>query len=133
MGTNYYWESEPCGCCGHSSQRLHVCKSLVMFRGHFRKPDWDDDRSTPDVQLPSWVEWRRFLLNTPGRIVDEYGDVHDRHRFIERVEATGRDARRRQCDWVRFNSPSGQVVDVPASGLDWLDGDGFSFYGDEFS
>ena len=131
MGTNYYWNSEPCDHCGRSDEQVHICKSLNSFRGHFL---WNDEADAYTPWLVSWEQWKDYLRNHTGRIVDEYGGRHDVEDFIGRVETVPMEARRRQFDWVLTHrrvqrSPSGR----PSPSGDWLDADGFSFYGGEFS
>lgn len=131
MGTNYHWKSEPCACCGHSKHELHICKSRVMFQGHFRREDWDRDDDTFDPTITSWADWKEFLRTHPGLIVDSYGRTYDVEEFIDFVEASPPEARRRQYDWVRDRQPE-RVSSTPGYRKDWLDADGFSFYGDYF-
>lgn len=132
MGTNYHWKSEPCACCGYSKHTLHICKSRVTFRGHFRREDWDRDDDTFDPTITSWAEWKEFLHTNPGVIVDSYGEEYDVYEFIRFVEDSPPEARRRQYDWVRNHQPE-RVSSIPGRRKDWLDADGFSFYGDYFS
>lgn len=129
MGTNYYWNSEPCDHCGRSDEQVHICKSLNSFRGHFL---WNDEADAYTPWLVSWEQWKDYLRNHTGRLVDEYGGRHDVEDFIGRVEAVPMEARRRQFDWV-LTHRRGQASETPSPSGDWLDADGFSFYGGEFS
>ena len=127
MGTNYYAIHETCTSCGRCD-RTHICKSLISFQGHFI---WNN-RGEPEPWLTSWADWKDYLTNGPvEHVVDEYGDKETVDDFIQMVEATSRDARRRQYDWMVAHEPArcGRV----AEGCDWLDADGFSFYGGGFS
>jgi hypothetical protein len=130
MGTNYYWHPPACEHCGRSDDALHVCKSHISFHGVF---DWDDD-GKPVPVIVSWEQWKHHLRTTEGRIVDEYGHEYDVEAFITRVESTSPEARRWQYDWViEHVSTSRDRPLAVAPGGTWLDPDGFSFYGGEFS
>lgn len=136
MGTNYYWRHNICSCCGRYDQQ-HICKSLVMFRGYFDEPEWDNDRREFKPAPPlivSWQQWRAKLRSDEGEVWDEYGDRLDTEEFILDVEATDADNRRRQYDAVvSYGTPFlERKFGVQPRG-DWLDADGFSFYGGEFS
>lgn len=126
MGTNYYATHGSCETCGRF-ERTHICKSLTSFQGHF---DWTGD-GVPMPWLTSWADWKVFLASDDvDYVVDEYGDKYTVTDFIAMVEATSREARRRQHDWMVAHEPArcGRV----AEGCDWLDADGFSFYGGGF-
>jgi hypothetical protein len=128
MGTNYYAVHDKCEHCGRF-ERTHICKSLITFRGQFT---WDSD-GDPEPWLTSWADWRHFLCGPKvDHIVDEYGDRHDITEFIDRVEASTPAARRRQYDSVMEHDLLHRKPGVVPGG-DWLDPDGFSFYGGEFS
>jgi hypothetical protein len=127
MGTNYYWRTEPCEHCGRSDEVLHICKSLNKFRGHFT---WPDDGGDAEPWVVSWQDWKAELRGGAGRIFDEYGAEHDVEEFIRCVELVPMESRRRQFDWMVENR--GTAAEV-APGCDWLDADGFSFIGGEFS
>lgn len=129
MGTNYYAVHDSCDHCGRS-ERLHICKSLISFHGVFTEADLDYE-----PWLVSWADWKTYLRSGQvDRVDDEYGNEHDIAEFVRRVEATSPEARRSQYDWCvahpnPHRPPSGAVV----PGGDWLDPDGYSFYGGEFS
>lgn len=135
MGTNYYWRHNICSCCGRYDE-WHICKSLVSFEGRFGEPDWDDAArkflpAPPTVA--SWRQWRD-LIRSGGEVWDEYGKQVDVEEFISDVESTDRANRRRQYDWV-VDHPDpfwDRKFGVVSRG-EWLDEDGFSFYGGEFS
>lgn len=119
MGTNYYAHEPQCAsACAHCDQDIewHIGKSLVMFEAHENSP-WGP--------IESWADWKRVLTENSLPIVDEYGQRHDLADFIERVEATGKEARRRQYQWIVDH---GYPLDD-----DYLDADGFSFTRGEFS
>lgn len=126
MGTNYYWHDHPCAHCGRSDAVRHICKSLRTFRGYFT---WDYQlEDVPEVV--SWEEWKTLLRSSDGEIRDEYGAVHDVEEFIAACEAVPMEQRRRQFDWMVENK---DIVAEVRPGGEWLDADGFSFYGGEFS
>lgn len=128
MGTNYYWVAPPCEHCGRSDDRLHICKTYTMFHGTF-----DEDAAGEPIPKPvSWQQWKEHLRTAEGRIVDEYGREHDVEDFIAEVEATSPEARRWQYDWVASHPRHGHVIGNIEPGADWLDEDGFSFYGASF-
>lgn len=118
MGTNYYAVEAPCpNPCRHCSPgQWHICKSLVSFESH---------DETPFGPLRSWAEWKDAIRLHGLTIRDEYGVEHSAADFIRDVEATTRENRRRQYEWVVRHGSS--------KDRDYLDGDGFSFYRGEFS
>lgn len=120
MGTNYYVIERECPhpCAHCEQQEWHICKSMVSFQGHEVSP-WG--------RIESWADWKRILGFSGVRIRDEYGHFHEREDFIERVEGTETQYRRRQFEWMRDNGyPVGQPHE-------WLDADEFSFTFSEFS
>lgn len=121
MGTNYSHRYNACDCCGRYEE-AHVCKNLTSF-------SWLVDEHD-NVLVASWAEWKSRLL-AGGTVVDEYGVTHDTEKFIEQVEATTPEARRKHYDWL-VDHGAGSVGVEPGTGVDWLDADGFSFYGGEF-
>lgn len=131
MGTNYYADWNPPG-AENVTVRLHIGKSLTMFSG---------------LVFPSWQDWKRFLIYNvvddhvttkwfTGQgslvIVDEYGGRIDLAWFIEHVEATTQEQRRRQTQYMIDNSPVHGVVEYDPD-VDWHDPEGFSFHRGEFS
>jgi len=130
MGTNYHAARNHCDSCGRHDP-LHICKSHVSFEGHF-VTDWDK-QGPWQVRpwLTSWAGWKTYLRSDEVAFVqDEYGEMFDVEDFIQAVELSSPEARRRQYDWC---ADSGRKVDVIEPGADWLDADGFSFYGGGFS
>lgn len=128
MGTNYYHRTNICECCGRFDQQ-HICKSMVSFEAPVVWPD--ESPFAPVVAASSWQEWKARLV-ADGEVWDEYGKQWDVLEFIDGVEATDPDARRRQFDWMSKHQPA-RTTTEPAYGMDWLDPDGFSFYGGAFS
>lgn len=127
MGTNYDWIENDCHFCGRSD-RLHIGKSYRMFEGH-----WHYDLNGEIVwDIASWQDWKDRFLNGHGWIVDEYGAYVNIDHFIAKVEAVPVEDRRRQYDAVAAGWP-GRASDDPEPQRDWLDAEGFSFYGGEFS
>lgn len=119
MGTNYYVELSVGGQAENGPFKIatpavtlswHICKSMTMFQGSI---------------FNSWAGWKHFLWeNRDGvTIRDENGAEFWAGKFIEEVEATGREARSRQFRWMEAHHPGHG---------DWLDPDGFSFTGSEF-
>ncbi len=102
-----------------------VGPSGFTFEGHFRHGEpW----------LTTWQQWRAFLTECGGQIRDEYGQVVPLDEFVALVESTSVAGRRKQYDYItRHPHPYwDRRVGVQPRG-DWLDSDGFSFYGGEFS
>lgn len=144
MGTNYYWESDPCGTCGHVAEQRHICKSHVTF--YSGVVDDDDPPWEQRIVRDSWQAWRTWLEQAGGRIVDEYGTVVPLAEFIASVERSDPEHRRYQHDWLATHPDAyGIVVDYPPDPVlarhprggtirrYWLDPDGFSFTDSEFS
>lgn len=137
MGTNYFWRHNLCDCCGRYDE-WHICKSMTSFQAYFACPEWNETARQYDPEMPlvvSWAKWK-VLLRSGGQVWDEYACQHDVEEFISDVEAVSPERRRRQYDWVREH-PIGygraNLIDKVVPGGEWLDADGFSFYGGEFS
>ena len=129
MGTNYYHRTAICECCGRYDEQ-HICKSRTTFEGVVRYQD------TPPywvVVVDSWQAWKSHI-QAEGEVWDEYGEQWKVEDFIDAVEVTKPENRRRQWEWMVRHRPE-DVVDAPlaADGKTWLDADGFSFYGGAFS
>jgi hypothetical protein len=119
MGTNYYARTEACEHCGRSDSDVHICKSLTMFRGYTA------DQPCALGVIESVADWRRVLRETPKlRVFDEYGREEEIAAFLDAIDATQLEQRRRQYDWMQAHYP-GQTTD-------WLDAEGFSFCSQEF-
>lgn len=136
MGTNYHWRHNICDHCGRYDD-WHICRSTTSFRGHFADEwPWNEAKrkfDPPKVLVASWAVWK-MLLRHDGEVWDEYGVQRDVEEFIADVEKVKPEQRRRQYDWVR-DHPIGldRPLDQVVPGGTWLDEDGFSFYGGEFS
>lgn len=135
VSTNYYWRHNICACCGRHDE-WHICKNLTSFEAHFGPAEWDDTIkrfTAPPPLVTTWAEWKG-LLRTEGQVWDEYGHRHDVEAFIARVENTKPEDRRRQYDWCATHPQLGvRHLDCVQVDGDWLDPDGFSFYGGDFS
>ena len=136
MSTNYFWRHNICDCCGRYDE-LHICKSMVSFQGRFHEAEWDETTSQyapPAVLVASWADWKR-LISGDGQIWDEYGTQRQVAEFIASVEATDPAARRRQYEWCAGHPETVDRADIGRIGPrgNWLDAEGFSFYGGEFS
>lgn len=129
MGTNYYANWNPPG-AENVAVRLHICKSFTSFNG---------------LVFPTWQDWKKFLIHnfdapdrtkwfTGGgslRIVDEYGVDHGLDGFIQGVESTTQEQRRRHTQYMIDNSPVHGVIEYDPD-VDWFDPEGFSFHRGEF-
>lgn len=121
MGTNYYARIAACPHCGRADEEVHICKSLRMFRGYR-----NEFESSPfNKVITSVADWREVLRRPDVRIFDEYGREHDTEQFLTAVSEVPLATRRRQYDWI--------VTHGRDASDDWLDPEGFSFYGREFS
>lgn len=137
MSTNYYWHEPPCAApCTHcpGPTVLHIGKSSFKsysFEAHFR------GQNPLDAQITSWQDWKAFLVrwdDNGGEILDEYQQQVPVAEFIEMIEAVDPLWRRRQYDWLdarrdQYGDQLGKVEPY----CDWLDADGFSFHGGDFS
>lgn len=77
MGTNFYWQSEPCPTCGHSEEELHIGKSSCgwCFSLHVYPEN---------VTLPQNLEdWKKIL--SAGKIRNEYGDALTADEMIDKI------------------------------------------------
>lgn len=128
MGTNYNFRTAVCGECGRYDE-VHICKSMTSFDTIRRT---NPDSYETEILVGSWSEWKTYLRNTVGEIVDEYGAVHQVEEFIAAVEAIDPEDRRWQYDWMVKNQP-GYVSDGPQVDRSWLDPDGYTFSGRGFS
>lgn len=128
MGTNFYWRHNACSCCGRYDER-HICKSMVSFAGYFGLDEYGMP-SANSPEITAWQDWKKRLLSG-GEIWTEYGGRWGTAEFIDHVEATSPEARRRQYEWMVRNHGPDRIGVEPCK--DWLDPEGFSFYGGEFS
>ena len=90
MGTNYYWVSDPCVTCHHSTERVHIGKSSW---------GWCFDLHVIPEQglntLNDWCEkWR-----DGGKIVDEYGETIIPSE-MKRIITKRAHQRRKTTDWA---------------------------------
>jgi len=137
VGTNYFWHYDECEPCGRYETR-HICKSLTIFEGYFTcDAPWNEHTRQFDPEKPiitSWKDWLAIFANVPGEIWDEYGKQHEIDDFIAKVESTIPEQRRRQYDWLLDNNDHRypHKFGVEPDG-NWIDEDGFSWSGREFS
>lgn len=131
MSTNMYWhvgetrESQHCRSCSCTEPIvLHIGKyagAALSFEGHFGP-----------YKLTSWAEWQAALRSS-GHVETEYGSRVPTETFIAEVEGALKSDRRRQYDWVRDHHRLDDLLDRVEPGYYWLDADGFTFHGGEFS
>lgn len=125
MSTNFYHRYNLCECCGRFDER-HVGK-WTSLQG-YRRPDWYDD-DQPFDEVLSWADWKA-RLRAGGELWDEYGKQWEVEKFIASMEGVPSEGRRRQYDWIREHGyPRGYL----GKDDDWLDPDGFSFCGRDFT
>lgn len=134
MGTNYYHRSNICSCCRRYDE-THICKSMVTFEAVVEWREEPND-GTQVVTVGSWQQWKERIL-AGGEVWDEYGEKWDTEKFIERVENVPLEHRRRQYEWCVEHGfgalIESSLTDGPEPMGEWLDADGFSFSGREFS
>lgn len=133
MGTNYYHRTNICECCDRYDE-THICKSLTSFEAVIV---WGGENDCERiVTVGSWQQWKYRILEG-GQVWDEYGKMIPVATFVADVESVDPERRRWQYDWcVRNQGLSGlriPIVDCPTPDGEWLDADGFSFSGREFS
>jgi hypothetical protein len=61
MGTNYYYHLNECPTC-HRKEILHIGKSSGGWKFNFQS----------EKGIKSWKEWKEFIKNNTGKIIDEY-------------------------------------------------------------
>lgn len=121
MGCNYYaqWRTET-----GWVERKHIGKSSMgwtfSFRG-YRPPEYIDDN-----MITSWGEWKDFLSRDGVEIFDESHRPINFHDFVKLVEYK-RDAEFNHTQYCRVHHPEYAQRDC------WLDDEGNSFSGSEFS
>ena len=66
MGTNFYFETNKWKQCGHAENRIHIGKSSYgwYFALHV----------IPEMNINNLEDWRNYIKNNEGVILDEYGD-----------------------------------------------------------
>lgn len=133
MGTNYFHRTNICKCCNRYDQQ-HICKSLVSFEAPFTyNYSYETEEGTFGSSLTSWQAWKAHLL-AGGEVWNEYGERLEVLEFVRLVESTEPGIRRWQYDYVRNHPrPGAPPTDKICDGGQWLDADGFSFYGGAFS
>lgn len=136
MGTNYYWDFQACDRCGLSVDPVHICKNLSTWDS---KIEWDEESGCYLPTITGVEHWRIWMqVTSAGGVVTEYGEHISTDEFWARVAEVPMEARRRSYDWcftpeaLRYDRTP-RVSDVPAKDKYWLDHEGFTFYGGEFS
>jgi hypothetical protein len=119
IGTNYYHRTEVCPHCGHAAEEVHIGKSSSGWTFSFHGTD----------QIRSWTDWKAHLA-AGGEIRDEYGEVVSLEQFAALVER-------------KRSAPSNHTTYCRASDTlwtrehgfrdCWLDEEGHSFSGGDFS
>ncbi len=132
MSTNYYWRRDICTHCDRYEE-LHI--------GHFAGGGWSFQGYVPSefdvantLRITSWAEWKAELRK-PGQLWSEYGYERPVEGFIEDIDAVSMKGRRRQYDWLKAHPhiiAPGKLDRIEA-GCDWLDEDGYSFHGGDFT
>ncbi len=113
MGTNYYHRKDDvCPTCGREDEDVHIGKSSGGWTFSFH--------GTDDIR--SWEQWRAALAY--GRIEDEYGRALTLPEFEELVAA--KLGGLRHYDEMEREYPNSMWGE-------WLDPEGHSFSGGEFS
>lgn len=128
MGTNYYHRTNICECCERYDE-THISKYFTDFEAVV--VDLDEAPWGFLVVVGSWQEWKSRLLSG-GEIWDEYGNRLPTKEFIDKVELTLPEDRRRHYDFIAKNYPV-EISDEPDNYKYWLDPQGFSFSGRPFS
>lgn len=132
MSTNYYWRRNICTCCDRYDE-LHVghfAGGGWSFQGYIPQPFGDESHPL----LTSWVLWKAELRK-PGQLWSEHGYERPVEGFIEDIDAVPTKSRRRQYDWLKAHPESVDQsrLDRIEAGCDWLDEDGYSFHGGDFT
>ena len=138
MGTNHYARAEApaalptCPTCNHTPEQpkaleLHIGKSYISFQGYRE----EDGNSTPYGEIASVKDWAAVLRGERGgpplRVFSEYGDEWAVEEFLAVVYETSREERGRQYRWMVDHYPPERREG------DWIDSEGFSFHGGDFT
>lgn len=121
MSTNYYLIIDECSCCRRHTS-IHIGKNSYGWRFSFHGLV----KGEPEVR--SWQDWKVYILS--GRIVNEYDESIPHDEFIEIVESTLGIAQN-HFDYCADHFQ--EWVDRIKDGIDWKDGEGYSFCSSEFS
>jgi hypothetical protein len=109
MGTNYYHHIDVCECCGRAGEVVHVGKSSAGWTFTFQGTE----------EIRSYQDWLDAMEADPAsKILDEYGREISLEDFKAIVELKRDENRNHARDY-----PDGS----------WLDPDGHSFSGHDFS
>ncbi len=126
MGDNYYLHEGICKCCKASKKQTHIGKSsggwTFSFRGY--RSEWDDPK------IESYKMWLVLIEaateNGDAEIRDEYGDTINVEDFKKMVKAK-ENAKMNHTTYCEEKHPEHAARDC------WLDEEGHSFSGGEFS
>ena len=96
MGTNYYWfEREPCTCCGRSYDRIHIGKSSAGWCFSLRV--------YPDDGINTIEDWGKRIGKEGTYIEDEYGDMVSGHDLVDIIVDRRWGGDRLSKQWCREN------------------------------
>jgi hypothetical protein len=132
MSTNYYWRRNICAHCDRYDE-LHVGHFVGggwSFQGYIPKPFGDESQPL----LFSWFLWKAELRK-PGQLWSEYGYQRPVEEFIVEIDAVSMANRRRQYDWIKAHPDmiDPKCLDKVDAGCYWLDEQGYSFHGGDFT
>ncbi|MEK6281897.1 MAG: hypothetical protein AABN95_16205 [Acidobacteriota bacterium] len=118
MGTNYYTVTNVCEHCKRHDHDKHIGKSSAGWTFSFRGYREDYDVS----KIETFEQWKLELAH--ARIFDEYGKEITLTQFIALVDMKKGE---------RFNHTTYCNTEHPDIDYNWLDPEGHSFTGREFS
>lgn len=121
MGCNYYHRTNICPLCERYDER-HIGKSSGGWQFNFQ--GYRD--LSEETQIASYQDWLREL-GKGGEIVDEYGGQLTLVEFRERVENRGEQNWRNHTLYCQEHFPEHARLYC------WLDLEGYSFTGCDFS
>jgi hypothetical protein len=133
MGTNYYLSSPPCEKCKRMDEKKHIGKSSMGWQFHFR--------GYRDEDIVCIQNWRDILANDDKVIVNECNEIIEKQEFwdlievkkqgvslfnvsrgIAMTEADKAYLEKNRCHYERDNYYD-----------EWVDNEGNTFSGSEFS
>jgi len=129
MGTNYYWNANPCESCGRTDKQIHIGKSSLGWTFSFHATD----------TIRSFKDWLK-TFEGDGYISDEYGEKITVRDFVTMVTLK-QDAKWNHArDVFDPNSDYNQYEMAAYPGYrilhnyhkDYLDAEGYSFSEAEF-
>jgi hypothetical protein len=94
MGTNYYWyEKEPCACCGREFEPIHIGKS--SYGWHFALHVDDETKSLDD--------WKKRFDIQGSFIKNEYGEKIEKNEMIDNITNRFMDKPIKDMNWLKQN------------------------------